>query len=193
MAFWRWRPNYAGFAIRPAVRKETCRPFFGANRWAGGRNLESSRDRTAFLKEAFHMIRFRTATAAAALLMLGTGSARATDQLIPGRRLSISDRAGRQRLAFVAKSPVIVAPTPQGSDDPTSVGATLRIVNPDSGESASLDLPSSRWTRNAAGTVYKFRNASAPAPPSAVKIALLRSGGLKVRARATGVTLNETF
>jgi len=105
----------------------------------------------------------------------------------------MSDRASRQRLAFVAKSPVIVAPAPQGSDDPTSVGASLRIMNPDSGESASLDLPSSRWTRNAAGTVYKFRNASAPAPPSAVKIALLRSGGLKVRARATGVTLNETF
>ena len=126
------------------------------------------------------MMRFRTATAAAALLMLGTGSARATDQLIPGRRLSISDRASRQRLAFVAKSPVIVAPTPQGSDDPTSVGATLRIVNPASGESASFDLPASHWSRNASGTFYRFKNPSAPAPPSEVKIALLRTGRLKV-------------
>src|SRR6266852_8583334 len=138
------------------------------------------------------MTRFRMATAAVALLMLGTGSARATDRLIPGRKLSLSDRAGRQRLAFAAKSPVIVVPTPQGSDDPTSVGATLRIVNPASGESASFDLPASHWSRNATGTLYKFKNPSVPAPPSEVKTALLRKGRLKVTARATGITLNET-
>src|SRR3989475_820806 len=137
------------------------------------------------------MTRFRMATAAVALLMLGTGSARATDRLIPGRKLSLSARAGRQRLAFAAKSPVIVVPTPQGSDDPTSVGATLRIVNPASGESASFDLPASHWSRNASGTLYKFKNSAAPAPPSEVKIALLRTGRLKVSARASGITLNE--
>ena len=137
------------------------------------------------------MTRFRAATAAVALLMLGTGAASANDRLTPGRKLWLSDRAGRQRVAFVAKSPVIVAPTPQGSDDPTSVGASLRLVNPSSGESASFDLPASHWSRNASGTLYKFKNSAAPAPPSEVKIALLRTGRLKVSARASGITLNE--
>src|SRR5262245_7170797 len=111
------------------------------------------------------MVRFRTAPVVFVLIALTAGSSRAADQLLAGRKLSVSDRAGRQRTTFVAKTPTIVAPTPQSGDDPTVGGATLKIVNPTSGESASLDLPASSWSVNAAKVLYKFKNSSAPSGP----------------------------
>ena len=137
------------------------------------------------------MTRFGAATAAVALLAMSAGWARATDQPVPGRKLLLSDRAGRQRATFDARGPGIAAPSLQGSDDPTRFGATLRIVNPVSGESASFDLPASHWSVSASGTAYRFKNRVAPAPPSEVRIALLRSGGIKVSARASGISLDE--
>jgi hypothetical protein len=79
-----------------------------------------------------------------------------------------------------------------GPDDPTAVGATLKIVNPTSGESASVDLPSSSWSASSSEVQYKFKNPAAPSGPSAVRVALLRNGSIKVRAESTLISLNET-
>ncbi|TMA99176.1 MAG: hypothetical protein E6J70_13435 [Deltaproteobacteria bacterium] len=76
--------------------------------------------------------------------------ARAVEQLLPGRMLTMRAAAsGSQRTLFVGRSSAIVAPTPGGPDDPTVVGATLAL-RAASGESAAFDLPASNWSVNAA-------------------------------------------
>jgi len=126
------------------------------------------------------------------LLALGAARARAADQLLPGRSLVLrTSGSSAQRAAFSSKAPGLVAPTVGGPGDPTVVGATFAI-RAASGESAAFSLPASNWSVNAAGTVFKFRNRSAPSGPSQVKVALLRQhAGLRLSARATGITLDE--
>ncbi|HEV7734637.1 MAG TPA: CocE/NonD family hydrolase [Candidatus Binatia bacterium] len=130
---------------------------------------------------------FRAASTVVSMLLLSTAGAHAADRLIPGRSLAMSARSGRQQLSFTAKSPLIAT----NGSDPRTTGAVLAIVVADSGESATIDLPASRWTANGNGTAYKFKNPDAPAGPSAVKVALLKNGSLKVKARSTGISLNE--
>src|SRR4029450_2622864 len=127
----------------------------------------------------------------AALLIVTAGWTWAADQLIAGRKLSVSVRSGRARTSFSAKDATIVAPAP-GPNDPTAVGATLKIVNPTSGESASVDLPSASWSASSSKVQYKFKNPAAPSGPSAERIALLRNGSIKARAESTLISLNET-
>jgi ABC-2 type transport system ATP-binding protein len=120
------------------------------------------------------------------LAVLLSTAAHAADVLVPGRKLVMSDQSGRQTLTFTAKSPSIVP-----GDDPRVGGATLTVVAADSGESATIDLPASLWTANASGTVFTFKHPGAPNPPSAVKVAKLKSGSLTVKARSTGISLDE--
>src|SRR5256712_9057587 len=114
--------------------------------------------------------------------------ARAVEQLLPGRMLTMHAAAsGRQRTLFLARSTAIVAPARGGPDDPTVVGATLAL-RAASGESAAFDLPASNWSVNAAGTAYKFRNPGAPT----VRMALVKDHAtVRVGTRATGITLDE--
>jgi hypothetical protein len=125
-----------------------------------------------------------------ALLASTATPAGAVDQLVPGRKLVVRvGRYGGQKVVFVARGPGITAPA-SGANDPTESGARLEILA-QSGESAAFDMPASNWTTNAAGTVFKFKNASAPAGPSEVEIAYLRNGSVKVSAKSTGITLDE--
>jgi hypothetical protein len=132
--------------------------------------------------------------AAGAIGVVGT-SALAVDQPVPGQRLVVRATSTRARLAFSAADPGLVVPAPGGADDPLTVGASLEIVNPGSGESAIFAMPASGWTLNSAGTAFKFVNTSAPAPPSAVRLARMRNGRsadtLRVRAKSAGITLDE--
>ena len=136
----------------------------------------------------------KTAAAICAITLVASspGRASAAEQLLPGRMLTMRAAAsGAQRMLFLARSTAIAAPTPGGPDDPTIVGATLAL-RAASGESAAFDLPASSWSVNAAGTAYKFRNPSAPAGPSAVRMALVKDHATaRVAARATGITLDE--
>jgi hypothetical protein len=75
------------------------------------------------------------ATAAA-----GWAAAWAADQPIPGRRLAVRIGVTTERTSFAARDPGIVAPEPNGADDPRTAGARLDIVNPGTGEAASFDL-----------------------------------------------------
>jgi hypothetical protein len=113
---------------------------------------------------------------------------RAADQLLPGTSLVLRQRAsGAQRAAFVVRDSSFVAPTAGGPDDPRTVGASLEI-RANSGESATLDLPSSGWSLNNAGTAYRYQGGSG----DDVKVSVLRDGArLKVVARTTGITLDE--
>jgi hypothetical protein len=111
------------------------------------------------------------------------------DQPLPGAKLVLRQSAGQAKLSLSMKG-VVAAPTPNGSDDPTSVGASLTIYNPTSSESAELEMPASNWTST--GSLWKFRNTAAPNPPSPVRTASIKPARqIKVNARAIGITLDE--
>lgn len=124
------------------------------------------------------------------LVVLTAVAASAADQLLAGKKLTVKTNASQQRLSFVLLDNAIVAPSP--ADSPATQGATLRIVNPTTGEIATVTLPASNWTSNAANTVFTFRNSVAPAGVSEVRLARI-TGGKKIKLRAgdAGITLDE--
>jgi hypothetical protein len=138
------------------------------------------------------MSRTITALLLTYLLLAGRGSAGwAADQPVPGTKLLLKQTTSAST-SFTSKAIGLVAPTPAGSDDPTITGATLLLYNPNSGESATFDLPESNWTINSTGTIFKFTNRFAPSAPSEVRTASIRGGrGIKLRAKAAGITLDE--
>lgn len=115
----------------------------------------------------------------------------AIDQPISGRRLLMVETATGGRLVFLSKD-TIVAPTAGGADDPTVTGAMLVISSGASTETATFDLPATNWSVNTTGTIFRYRNAQAPAGASPVDMVLIKSGKrLKVTAKAAGLTLDE--
>src|SRR5262249_3148263 len=69
---------------------------------------------------------------------------------VRGTKLTVSDRAGdpsARMISVLAKDPLIVTDPPGSAGDPTLGGATLRIVNPVTLESATIGLPAGAlWT-----------------------------------------------
>ena len=122
------------------------------------------------------------------LLVAAALPARAADQLLPGSSLVLRQRpSGAERAAFVVRDSGFAAPAAGGPDDPRTVGASLEI-RANSGESATLSLPSSGWSLNNAGTAYRYQGGSG----DDVKVSILRDGArLKIVARTTGITLDE--
>src|SRR5262245_53805631 len=92
----------------------------------------------------------------------------ATDHLQGGQKLALKTSSGGGKLVFASKTPPVVLP----AESPLTAGATLEIVNPLSGETATFALPAGGWTQKA-GTLYKFTNKDAPAGPSPVKVAVM--------------------
>jgi hypothetical protein len=126
----------------------------------------------------------------ALLATLGT-LAHAADQPITGAKLLLKAKGTSQKLSFSSKDRTLVGPTLGGGDDPTAAGGALEVLNPVSGETATMALPASGWSANTSGTAFKYRNSAAPGGPSAVRAAIVRGArGLKVTARGTGVTLD---
>jgi polyvinyl alcohol dehydrogenase (cytochrome) len=82
-----------------------------------------------------------------ALCLPGTRAC-ATDVRISADTLRVLDPPSpgqKTRLRFVSKDPAIVPPAAASDGDPTVVGATLRILNADSGEEQEVVLPASSW------------------------------------------------
>jgi hypothetical protein len=100
-------------------------------------------------------------------LALGSGAASATDHLQDGLKLILKadPGAGKFKAAYVSKSPAPVLP----STSPLGVGATFQILSLTSCELGEFDLPASNWQTNAAGTLHKFVNKTAPDLTSEVK------------------------
>src|SRR5207247_1980650 len=121
-----------------------------------------------------------------AVALLCAVPARAQDRPLPGKKLTMMSRGARQMTVFIAKARL------DTQFQPEVTGAKLRIVNPTSGESRVVDLPASGWSSNAHGTVFKFKNPSAPGGSSPVKAALVKhKSGITVIAKTTGITLDE--
>jgi hypothetical protein len=95
---------------------------------------------------------------------------------------------GKEKAVWVSKVPPIVLP----SSDPTAVGATFRVKNPGTGETATTSLPPEGWGTNAAATLYKFVNKLAPGGPSVAKVSVVKTGAvLKVVAKDALISLDE--
>ena len=122
----------------------------------------------------------------AALLALLPIGARAADHPEEARSLELRQRApGRERLAWSARSPAPPAP----AADPRLVGATLRSVGID--EEVTVSLPPPGWGIRGDGSL-RFVNRLAPAGPSPVQRVALRVGrDLRLRAKATGIALDD--
>ena len=79
---------------------------------------------------------------------------------VAGRRLTVKDRAGvpaARSLSVHAADSSIVVPSPGSAGDPTTAGATLRIVNPTTLETATFTLPAAGWSVVGAGG-YSYRD-----------------------------------
>src|SRR5690349_10504418 len=132
-----------------------------------------------------------TRAALAALTLLLAAPAVAADVPASGRKLQIRDDARTQSLALDVKDPAVAAPSPGSGEDPTLTGASLVVRNPSSGEAATFILPAVGWKSSGNGSSYKFHNPEAPGGISPVKSARIKDGSIKVRARASGITLDE--
>src|SRR5207245_1021305 len=127
--------------------------------------------------------------AVSTLLVVST-SAGATDQLVPGTRLSLKVRNGRERLSFKSRGTFTI-PVAGSADDPTRNGATLLLLNPNTNESFTFNLPPTHWLANSAHTLYKYRD-RALVETAQVKVALIGGRSLRVSGRKVGITLGET-
>ena len=125
-----------------------------------------------------------------AFLVTGT-SAGATDQPVPGTRLILKVSAsGREKLSFRSNGTFMIPP-PGSPDDPTQAGASLQLLNPNTGESFTFDLPSSHWSVTPAGTQYKYRD-QVPVESGKVKVAGIGTRRLNASGQKVGITLNES-
>jgi hypothetical protein len=122
-----------------------------------------------------------------AILLVGLGTALASDHPETARKLTLRTSGTKQSLTWSVRLP----PPPLPSANPLATGATLRIFSA-TGETASFDLPASGWTARSAATTFTFKNALAPAGPTPVRTASLKGlRTLKVTAKTSGLTLDE--
>jgi acetyl esterase/lipase len=106
---------------------------------------------------------------------LAAPPARAADQGITGKRLLLKSTP---KFIVLSKDPAISI---AGSNPVT--GSDSSITFDDGVHTATLPLPAGYWSSNSSGTLFKYKNSSAPAGPSPVKIAKVKTGQLKLIAK----------
>ena len=123
-----------------------------------------------------------------ALVVSSPAPAHAADHFVPGTRLTLKRTGTAETMTFVSRGPLAV-PTSVSGDAPTAGGATVEIVNPKTSESFTFDLPSSHWTVNSAGTIYRYSDSSLT-EPAKIKVAII-DRGLRISGRKCGITLDK--
>ena len=106
-------------------------------------------------------------------------------QLVLGTRLALADAAdpARRRLSWTTRDRSLAALI--GDDRPTVAGASLLVVNPHTGETATLDMPAAGWTAVGYGFRYSDRtHARGPVTRAIVKFGRIA----KVVASRAGIT-----
>jgi len=121
-----------------------------------------------------------------AVALLCAVPARAQDRPLPGKKLAMMSRGARQTTVFIAKARLDTSSSPRSRA--RSSGSSIR-PRASPGSSACRRRV---WSSNAHGTVFKFKNPSAPGGSSPVKAALVKhKSGITVIAKTTGITLDE--
>lgn len=67
---------------------------------------------------------------------------------VSGKKLTLRDKASNpeaRKLVMIARDSSLAVPLAPAGGDPTSEGATLRLVNPTTGEVGVIPLPASNW------------------------------------------------
>lgn len=104
------------------------------------------------------------------------GPLRAAEQAVSGKKLLLKDTG---KLVLVSRDPSVSI---AGSDPATGAESFIRF-SLDGGPPVTFDLPGSLWKTNRSGTVLKYKNRSAPAGPSPVKVARVKRGLIRVVAK----------
>lgn len=112
------------------------------------------------------------ATVMSVFLLLAGSFANAADQGITGQTLLLKS-PGKFVLLSKDASISIAGSDPVG-------GADSSLTFDDGSGPVTFSLPSAGWRSNGSGTLFKYKNSSAPGGPSPVKIAKLKSGLLRV-------------
>jgi outer membrane protein assembly factor BamB len=126
-----------------------------------------------------------------ALCVPGTPAC-AADLPVAGHQLRFEDRAGkpaRRRLRFELRDAAVTVPADAGAADPTVAGATLEVLNPESGERVAVSLPAAGWQRRPRG--YRYDDGSRALGPCTR--AQIQDGRVKAKCVGDGVafTLDE--
>jgi len=85
-----------------------------------------------------------------------------SDRPLAGRKLKLIDSAAAvddTKLVLRSRDGLVAPPPPGGAGDPRFAGATLRLLNPSSGEEAQLELPAEGWKglgRPGGSSGYRF-------------------------------------
>ncbi len=112
--------------------------------------------------------------AALATVVLSGTESHAADQAVTGKKLLLKN--GKLVLLSKDASIGIAGSDPvNGSDSSVSFDA--------GGGAVSFSLPKTLWAASGSGAVLKYKNGAAPGGPSPVKVAKVKSGGLKVVAK----------
>ncbi|HXC52380.1 MAG TPA: hypothetical protein VN634_15975 [Candidatus Limnocylindrales bacterium] len=109
-------------------------------------------------------------------------------QPVAGSRLLFVQDSAKPawRVVWQVKDALLEAPS--GDDAPTVAGASVTISNPDSGESATIELPAAGWAASGDGR-YRYKS-----DDGSTRIAAsIKSGRMKVKARGGSIafTLDE--
>ena len=124
-----------------------------------------------------------------AVLLVTTGRAGATDQLVPGTRLTLKVGSnGSDKLGFKAKG-IFALPVPGSPDDPSQAGATLELSNPATATSFTFELPALHWSVTPGGPLYRYRD-GALVESGKVRSGVLRGRSLGVSGRKVGIPLS---
>src|SRR4030095_12902423 len=105
-------------------------------------------------------------TTALSIAVLGIGPAGGTDQGITGKKLLL--KSGK--FVLLSKDPSIS----NAASDPVG-GADSSITFNDGSGPVTVALPATLWGANGDATLFKYKNADAPAGPSVAKTAKVKS------------------
>lgn len=114
---------------------------------------------------------------------------------ISGRALRVtdhSDAAAKRSLKLQSRHTGLILATPGGPSDPTIVGATLDLHNPESGELTSATLAATKWTVRSSpkgGITYRLKGG----PTDPCQKITVSNGKIEAKCQGTGLgfTLDE--
>jgi hypothetical protein len=121
----------------------------------------------------------------------------AADHSLLGTKLVLKRSGTKEKLVFTTRDPALLFPAIGSADDPgtgSPGGAVIELFSAGEG-AATLAAPSGvgspGWqSRSGVHDRHQFANVDAPAPPSPIRLLLIRSGkGLRITARSTGLPL----
>lgn len=119
-------------------------------------------------------------------IVVACGHAYATDHEITGKKLLLRSTG---KLVLLSKDDAIGI----NSSDPVGGSDSSLSFNIAGSPPVTFALPATNWVANGSGTLFRYKNASAPDGPSPVKVAKVKDDLLKVVAKDLPFAVPEGF